>query len=107
MKSLNHDGNLQVGAWRDRIIIYTGLYGPFPALIKAFLDSGAKAVICASTEPHETHLTSFYGSCDLSELENAKFEIGEEVEDEDGVTISPKSEWEDMTERDTPGMYSR
>ncbi|KAL4562496.1 hypothetical protein LXL04_034702 [Taraxacum kok-saghyz] len=93
-----------VGAWRDRIIIYTGLYGPSPPLIKAFLDSGAKAVVCPSLQPEETHLTSFHGSFNLSELEKVKFEIGvEEWEDEDVGPVSPRSEWEDMTERDTPG----
>ncbi|KAM0012207.1 putative phospholipase A(1) [Helianthus debilis subsp. tardiflorus] len=99
------DVRWMVGGWRDRIIIYSGLYGPFPALIKAFLDSGAKAVICPTTEPKEmqTQLTSFYGSCDyLSELQNAKFEIGEEPEDEDLGITTPSSEWENMTERDTP-----
>nr|XP_043611234.1 phospholipase A I-like [Erigeron canadensis] len=98
------DVRWMVGAWRDRIIIYTGLYGPFPALVKAFLDSGAKAVIRPTTEPQETHLTSFHGSCDLSEIENAKFEIGlEEVEEDDVGAISPNSDWENMTERNSPG----
>ncbi|KAI7752594.1 hypothetical protein M8C21_010642, partial [Ambrosia artemisiifolia] len=99
------DVRWMVGGWRDRIIIYSGLYGPFPALIKAFLDSGAKAVICPTTEPKETHTqsTSSYGSCDyLTELQNAKFEIGvEEHEEDDLGTTSPVSEWENMTERDT------
>ncbi|KAL8259333.1 hypothetical protein R6Q59_027286 [Mikania micrantha] len=95
------DVRWMVGGWRDRIIIYSGLYGPFPALIKAFLDSGAKAVVCPSTEPKETHLTSFYGSCDLIELQNPKFEIGvDDPEDEDLRTTSPISDWENMT---TPG----
>ncbi|PWA63242.1 armadillo-type fold protein [Artemisia annua] len=101
------DVRWMLGAWKDRIIIYSGLYGPFPALIKAFLDSGAKAVICPSTQPeHETKLTSFHGSCDFSVLENFKFEIGlEEVEEEEdcGTTItSPNSDWENMTQRGTP-----
>ncbi|KAI3682880.1 hypothetical protein L1987_83215 [Smallanthus sonchifolius] len=95
------DVRWMVGGWRDRIIIYSGLYGPFPALIKAFLDSGAKAVICPSSDPKETQ---FYGSCDLTELQNSKFEIGvEEPEDEDLCAASPISDWENMTERDTPG----
>ncbi|XP_076931698.1 phospholipase A I-like [Bidens hawaiensis] len=92
------DVRWMVGGWRDRIIIYSGCYSPVPALIKAFLDSGAKAVICPTTEPKETQyqFTSFYGSCDLSEL--AKFEIGvEEPEDEDLAAASPMSDWENMT----------
>ncbi|KAJ7967666.1 Patatin [Quillaja saponaria] len=61
------DVRWMVGAWRDRIIICTGIYGPTPALIKAFLDSGAKA-----------------------------FEIGEEeAEDEEAEPVSPVSDWED------------
>ncbi|KAL7615494.1 hypothetical protein Lser_V15G04567 [Lactuca serriola] len=103
------DVRWMVGGWRDRIIIYTGLYGPTTALIKAFLDSGAKAVICPTIQPEETqtHLTSFHGSFNLTELERVKFEIGvEDLEDEDVMTVgpmSPGSEWEDMTmERETP-----
>ncbi|GJX03474.1 phospholipase A I-like protein [Tanacetum coccineum] len=100
------DVRWMLGAWKDRIIIYSGLYGPFPALIKAFLDSGAKAVICPSTQPeHETKLTSFHGSCDFSELENVKFEIGlEEVEEEEDCgTTTTSPNWENMTQRGTPG----
>lgn len=84
-----------VGAWRDRIIICTGTYGPIPALIKAFLDSGAKAVICSSVEPQEMQLTTFHGSGDFTALENGKFEIGEDVEDDDIEPVSPISDWED------------
>lgn len=87
---------LQIGAWRDRIIICTGTYGPTPTLIKAFLDSGAKAIICPSAEPQETSLTSALESGDFSALENGRFEIGEEeAEDEDAEPISPISDWED------------
>ncbi|XP_050368574.1 phospholipase A I isoform X3 [Argentina anserina] len=91
------DVRWMVGAWRDRIIICTGTNGPTPTLIKAFLDSGAKAVISSSIQPQETHLT--FGSTDFSVLE--KFEIGEEEEAEDeledGVAEpeSPVSDWED------------
>ncbi|KAL6992747.1 Phospholipase A I [Sarracenia purpurea var. burkii] len=85
-----------VGAWRDRIIICTGTYGPIPALIKAFIDTGAKAVICPSSEPQEMQLLTFHGSGDFSTLDNGKFEIGEEeVEDEDAEPPSPRSDWED------------
>lgn len=86
----------KVGAWRDRIIICTGTYGPTPALIKAFIDSGAKAVICSSAEPQEMQLTTFHGSGDYNALENGKFEIGEEeVEEEEAEPASPRSDWED------------
>lgn len=67
-------------------------------MIKAFLDSGAKAVISSSIQPQETQLT--FGSTDFSVLE--KFEIGEEeeaeedkVEDEATEPESPVSDWED------------
>ncbi|GJT60090.1 hypothetical protein Tco_1003623 [Tanacetum coccineum] len=91
------DVHWMLGAWKDKNFIYNGLYGPFPTLIKAFLDFGAKAVICPSTQPeHETKLTSFHGSCDFSELENVKFKIGlEEVEEEEdceATTTSPNSD---------------
>lgn len=86
---------LQVGCWRERIIIFTGIYGPTGAMVKAYLDSGAKAVICPSSEPEELQLTSFYGAGEFSSYENGKFEIGEEGEDEDSVPSSPTSDWED------------
>ncbi|PIN21146.1 Intracellular membrane-bound Ca2+-independent phospholipase A2 [Handroanthus impetiginosus] len=90
------DVRCMVGAWRDRIIIFTGIYGPTRALTKAFLDSGAKAVVCPSSEPEELQLTSFYGAGEFSSYENGKFEIGEEEgEDEDTEPSSPVSDWED------------
>ncbi|XP_052183412.1 phospholipase A I isoform X2 [Diospyros lotus] len=90
------DVRWMIGAWRDRIIICTGTYGPIPALIKAFLDSGAKAVICPSAEPQEMQTTTFHGSGDFTALENGKFEIGEEeVEEEEAEPGSPRSDWED------------
>ncbi|CAK9176702.1 unnamed protein product [Ilex paraguariensis] len=94
---LTHDDvRWMVGAWRERIIICTGLYGPTRTLIKAFLDSGAKAVICSSAEPQEMQLTTFHGPGEFNVLENGKFEIGEEeVEDEEIEPVSPASDWED------------
>ncbi|KAJ0082211.1 hypothetical protein Patl1_11087 [Pistacia atlantica] len=90
------DVRWMIGAWRDRIIICTGTYGPTPTLIKAFLDSGAKAIICPSAEPQDTSMTSALESGDFSALENGRFEIGEEeAEDEDAEPISPISDWED------------
>ncbi|XP_076923033.1 phospholipase A I-like [Bidens hawaiensis] len=91
------DVRWMVGAWRDRIIICTCLYGPSPALIKAFLDSGAKAVICPSSEPQEMQLTTFHGSTELNDLGNGKFEIGVDEGDDEYTEqpISPASDWED------------
>lgn len=90
------DVRWMVGAWRDRIIICTGTYGPNPTLVKAFLDSGAKAVICSSTEPPEAQLTTFHGSAEFNIFENGKFEIGEDDgEDEEAEPASPVSDWED------------
>ncbi|KAK4439318.1 Phospholipase A I [Sesamum alatum] len=89
------DVRCMVGSWRDRIVIFTGIYGPTRALTKAFLDSGAKAVVCPSSEPEEMQLTSFYGAGEFSSYENGKFEIGEEDgEDEDSEPTSPGSDWE-------------
>ncbi|EEF43897.1 conserved hypothetical protein [Ricinus communis] len=90
------DVRWMVGAWRDRIIICTGTYGPIPTLIKAFLDSGAKAVVCPSADALEIPLTSTHGSEEFHVLENGRFEIGEEeAEDEEAEPVSPRSDWED------------
>lgn len=91
------DVRWMIGGWRDRIIICTGIYSPKPALIKAFLDSGAKAVICPSTQPQESQLSTFNESGDfITTLENGKFEIGdEEIEEENEEPSSPTSDWED------------
>ncbi|KAL3576101.1 hypothetical protein D5086_021384 [Populus alba] len=85
------DVRWMVGAWRDRIIICTGAHGPMPTLIKAFLDSGAKAVICPSVEPLEIPVTLVHGSGEYNVLENGRFEIGEE----EAEPTSPVSDWED------------
>ncbi|CAJ2649528.1 unnamed protein product [Trifolium pratense] len=89
------DVRWMVGAWRDRIIICTGTYGPTLALIKAFLDSGAKAVICSSNEPPEPLLTTLDGTNELNVMENGKFEIGEDEGDDENIPASPLSDWED------------
>ncbi|CAH9141780.1 unnamed protein product [Cuscuta epithymum] len=90
------DVRWMVGAWRDRIIIFTGIYGPTQSLIKAFLDSGAKAIICPSTEPDETQSSTFHGSGEFNAIENGRFEIGEdEMEYDDTEPSSPASDWED------------
>lgn len=69
-------------------------------MIKAFLDSGAKAVICPSAEPPETQLTNFFGSGEFNFVENGKFEIGEEeAEDEEIVPASPESDWDSDLEK--------
>lgn len=99
------DVRWMVGAWRDRIIFCTGTYGPTPALIRAFLDSGAKAVICSSNEPPETQSTTFQAG-DYDAMENGKFEIGEEEgEDDDAELSSPVSDWED-SDAEKIGNYS-
>ncbi|KAM7530779.1 hypothetical protein LguiB_034189 [Lonicera macranthoides] len=104
------DVRWMIGAWRDRIIICTCIYGPTPALIKALLDSGAKAVICPSSEPQETQLTTFHGSGEFGTLENGKFEIGdeeiEEGEEEVAEPASPSSDWEDSEPERNGGDHS-
>ncbi|KAM1123881.1 hypothetical protein COP2_005372 [Malus domestica] len=99
------DVRWMVGAWRDRIIVCTGTYGPPPPLIKAFLDSGAKAVISSLAQAPETQLTALHGSAEFSAFENGKFEIGEEdaedeIEDEEAEPSSPLSDWEDSENGD-------
>uniref|UniRef100_A0A1J3FUR9 Patatin n=1 Tax=Noccaea caerulescens TaxID=107243 RepID=A0A1J3FUR9_NOCCA len=103
-----------VGAWRDRIILFSGTFGPTQAIVKAFLDSGAKAVIGPSTEPQETPLITSQGSSEYNIGENGKFEIGEEDDDEDEEgegneeseraetePPTPTSDWEDSDHEKT------
>ncbi|XP_012449915.1 phospholipase A I isoform X3 [Gossypium raimondii] len=93
------DVRWMVGAWRDRIIICTGAYGPNANLIKAFLDSGAKAVICPAAEPHDVSVNI---SGEYNVVENGKFEIGEEDAEDEEVeveTISPVSDWDSDMEK--------
>nr|XP_019707008.1 phospholipase A I isoform X2 [Elaeis guineensis] len=86
----------QVGAWRDRIIICTGKYGPANSLVKAFLDSGAKAVVSSSLEPPDPQSVLFHGTAEYNGWESGKFVIGdEEAEDEEPEPASPASDWED------------
>ncbi|KAK4386691.1 Phospholipase A I [Sesamum angolense] len=90
------DVRCMVGDWRDRIVIFTGIFGPTQALIKALLDSGAKAVVSPSSEPEEMQLMSFYRPGDFGCFKYGRFEIGEEEgEDEDIESNSPVSDWED------------
>ncbi|XP_010665553.1 phospholipase A I isoform X2 [Beta vulgaris subsp. vulgaris] len=97
MHLLADDVRWMVGAWRDRIVICTGRYGLVKPLIKAFLDSGAKAVICPSGEPPQMQSATFHGSGDFDVLESGKFELGEdEAENEEPTEpVSPISDWED------------
>ncbi|XP_026422800.1 phospholipase A I-like isoform X3 [Papaver somniferum] len=95
------DVRWMIGAWRDRIIICSGAFGPTPSLVKAFLDSGAKAVICPSTKPPETESAPFHGSVEFNTLDNGRFEIGDEETEEEDMQQqaqqppSPVSDWED------------
>ncbi|KAK4421328.1 Phospholipase A I [Sesamum alatum] len=90
------DVRCMVGDWRDRIIIFTGIFGPTQALTKALLDSGAKAVVSPSSEPEEMQLMSFYKPGGFGCFKDGRFEIGvEEGEDEDIEPNSPISDWED------------
>ncbi|KAL8136805.1 hypothetical protein V2J09_002806 [Rumex salicifolius] len=90
------DVRLMVGAWRDRIVIFTGRYGPNKNLTKAFLDLGAKALICPSNEAPEMHLSTFHGSGDFGDLENGKFEIGFDEAEEEDMEADTLSDWEDI-----------
>lgn len=97
----------QVGAWRDRIILYSGTYGPTPAIVKAFLDSGAKAVIGPSTEPQVTMPIPSQGSAEYNVGETGRFEIGEDEEEEEAEEEAnmepptPTSDWEDSDNEKT------
>ncbi|KAK1304371.1 hypothetical protein QJS10_CPB11g01277 [Acorus calamus] len=95
----SEDVRCMIGAWRDRIIICTGKHGPPPGLVKAFLDSGAKAVVSSSTQPIEAHsITAMHGLNEYGGgLENGRFVIGDddEADDEEPEPTSPMSDWED------------
>ncbi|KAH1116229.1 hypothetical protein GLYMA_17G015200v4 [Glycine max] len=101
------DVRWMIGAWRDRIIMCTGTYGPTPALIKAFLDSGAKAIVCSSSEPPESQSITVDGHIEWNVMENGKFEIGEDEADDENVPASPVSDWEDSdAERNVNRTFS-
>ncbi|RWW80677.1 hypothetical protein BHE74_00010976 [Ensete ventricosum] len=84
-----------VGAWRERIIICTGKYGLAPSLVKAFLDSGAKAVVSSSIEPPDVKSIQFRGTSDYNGFENGRFEIGDEDGKGEQEPVGPASDWED------------
>ncbi|CAN6205555.1 unnamed protein product [Urochloa humidicola] len=90
------DVRWMVGAWRERIIVCSGKYGLTHGLVKAFMDSGAKAVISSSIEPPDSQTIAYYGMDVNGSLENGKFVIGdEEAEESEPEPVSPISDWED------------
>ncbi|XP_038997070.1 phospholipase A I-like isoform X2 [Hibiscus syriacus] len=90
------DVRSMVGAWRERIIICTGTYGPTANLIKAFLDSGVKAIICPAAEPQDVSPATSTGSGKHNSLENGGLKVSlEDVQDEEAEHLSPVSDWED------------
>ncbi|RLN34890.1 hypothetical protein C2845_PM03G08670 [Panicum miliaceum] len=90
------DVRWMVGAWRERIIVCSGKYGLAHGLVKAFMDSGAKAVISSSIEPPDSQAIGYYGMDVNGSLENGKFVIGDEEADEsEPEPVSPISDWED------------
>ncbi|KAJ8459055.1 hypothetical protein OPV22_031981 [Ensete ventricosum] len=91
----SEDVRWMVGAWRERIIICTGKYGLAPSLVKAFLDSGAKAVVSSSIEPPDVKSIQFRGTSDYNGFENGRFEIGDEDGKGEQEPVGPASDWED------------
>uniref|UniRef100_A0ACD5U782 Uncharacterized protein n=1 Tax=Avena sativa TaxID=4498 RepID=A0ACD5U782_AVESA len=90
------DVRWMVGAWRERIIVCSGKYGLVHGLIKAFVDSGAKAVISSSAEPPDSQAIVYHGMDVNGSLENGKFVIGDDEADEsEPEPVSPISDWED------------
>jgi hypothetical protein len=103
-RALSHDTRFcfeQVGAWRDRIVICTGKYGPNIPLVKAFLDGGAKAVIAPTLEPFETRRSTgegLNGDGEGVDSDDGRFVI--EDEEEEPEPASPDgSDWEDNDDR--------
>lgn len=91
---------IQVGAWRDRIVICTGKYKPPAQLVKAFLDVGAKAVITSSLElpAGQQNLVSdtiMASTTALQDKTSGPFIIGEEEDEEEADLSTPDSDWED------------
>ncbi|KAE8808992.1 phospholipase A I [Hordeum vulgare] len=90
------DVRWMVGAWRERIIVCSGKYGLVHGLVKAFVDSGAKAVISSSVEPPDSQAIAYHGMDVSGSLENGKFVIGDDEADEsEPEPVSPISDWED------------
>ncbi|KAM0874101.1 hypothetical protein ACQ4PT_037596 [Festuca glaucescens] len=90
------DVRWMVGAWRERIIVCSGKYGLAHGLVKAFVDSGAKAVISSSIEPPDSQAIAYHGMDVDGSLENGKFVIGDDEADEsEPEPVSPISDWED------------
>lgn len=90
------DVRWMVGAWRERIIVCSGKYGLAHGLVKAFVDSGAKAVISPSVEPPDSQAIAYHGMDVNGSVENGKFVIGEDEADEsEPEPVSPISDWED------------
>ncbi|XP_047062690.1 phospholipase A I [Lolium rigidum] len=90
------DVRWMVGAWRERIIVCSGKYGLAHGLAKAFVDSGAKAVISSSVEPPDSQAIAYHGMDVNGNLENGKFVIGDDEADEsEPEPVSPISDWED------------
>lgn len=77
-------------------------------MVKAFLDSGAKAIISSSVEPPDMEAISFQGSGEYNGLQNGKFVIGDdEAEDEEPPEpTSPISDWEDSDHEKGGGILS-
>lgn len=64
--------------------------------MKAFLDSGAKAIVSSSIEPPDLQSIQFPGMVDNDSFENGRFEIGDEdADDDEPEPPSPVSDWED------------
>uniref|UniRef100_A0A0D9WZK0 Patatin n=1 Tax=Leersia perrieri TaxID=77586 RepID=A0A0D9WZK0_9ORYZ len=90
------DVRWMVGAWRERIIVCSGKYGLAHGLVKAFMDSGAKAVISSSIEPPDSQAIVSHGMDTNGSLENGKFVIADdEASESDPEPASPTSDWED------------
>ncbi|GMJ15302.1 hypothetical protein like AT1G61850 [Hibiscus trionum] len=92
------DVHLMAGAWRERIIICTGTYGPTANLIKAFLNAGARAIICPIAEPWDVSpaTVTATGSGKHDGLENGGNKISvEDLKDEEAEHLSLASDRED------------
>ncbi|KAL5197613.1 hypothetical protein ABZP36_001125 [Zizania latifolia] len=101
------DVRWMVGAWRERIIVCSGKYGLAHGLVKAFVDSGAKAVISSSIEPPDSQAIVYHGMDINGGLENGKFVIADdEASESEPEPASPTSDWED-SDAEKNGEHSK
>ncbi|KAK8675280.1 hypothetical protein V6N13_033349 [Hibiscus sabdariffa] len=86
------EDDIEIAAYMFRRTVPSLHMTPDDVRWMAFLDSGAKAVICPAAEPHDVSV-NITGEYDV--MENGRFEIGEEDADDEEVELEPVSQGSD------------